>query len=432
MAGLPHGKCNGLGKLSLHMLYFDRLETRSPLSRVNAQMKELRGLLSIARNKAVALRDQLKDVEIASLKAPADLARIPLVRKSDLVAMQRDARPFGGLAAARAGALRHILVSPGPIFVPEGSGKDYWGGARALYAAGARKGGIVLNCFSYHLTPGGHIMDCAARAIGCATIPAGTGNAEQVLEAVEHLQPDTYCGTPDYLKILLDKARDLRRDMSSVKQALVSGAALPPTLRAELEQRGIKVRQAYASADLGIVAYETDAPDRSLNEGMIVNERTIVEIVVPGTGEPVRAGEVGEIVVTRLSADYPLLRFATGDLTAFQPGLSPCGRTNARIRGWMGRADQTTKIKGMFVHPAQVMDVGKRHPELVRLRLVVSRAQEQDVMTLHAETHRDSGGLAEKIAETLQGLTKLRGHIKLVAPGSLPNDGKVIADERTQ
>ena len=412
------------------MLYFDRLETRSALSRVNAQMKELRGLMSIARNKAPALRGQLKDIDIASLRTPADLARIPLVRKSELPAMQRAALPFGGLAATRQGALRHVLMSPGPIYVPEGSGTDYWGGARALYAAGARKGGLMLNCFSYHLTPGGHIMDCAARALGCAVIPAGTGNSEQVLEAVEHLAPDVYCGTPDYLKILLDKAQGLGRDASSLKLALVSGAALPPSLRAELQQRGVSVRQAYASADLGVIAYETSLADGGLAEGMVVNERVIAEIVVPGTGVPASPGEVGEIVVTRLNADYPLLRLATGDLSAFLPGLSPCGRTNARIKGWMGRADQTTKVKGMFVHPAQVMEVAKRHPQLARLRLVVSRAAEQDVMTLHAEARESGAGLNASIAETLQALTKLRGQVELVAPGSLPNDGKVIADER--
>lgn len=412
------------------MLYFDRLETRSALSRVNAQMKELRGLMSIARNKAPALRGQLKDIDIASLKTPADLARIPLVRKSELPAMQRAALPFGGLAATRQGALRHVLMSPGPIYVPEGSGTDYWGGARALYAAGARKGGLMLNCFSYHLTPGGHIMDCAARALGCAVIPAGTGNTEQVLEAIEQLAPDVYCGTADYLKILLDKAQSLGRDVSSLKLALVSGAALPPSLRAGLQQRGVSVRQAYASADLGVIAYETSLADGALAEGMVVNERVLAEIVVPGTGVPASPGEVGEVVVTRLNADYPLLRLATGDLSAFLPGVSPCGRTNARIRGWMGRADQTTKVKGMFVHPAQVMEVAKRHPQLARLRLVVSRAAEQDVMTLHAEARESGAGLCASIAETLQALTKLRGQVELVAPGSLPNDGKVIADER--
>jgi phenylacetate-CoA ligase len=412
------------------MTYFDRLETRSPLSRVNAQMKELRGLLSIARNKAPALRKQLKDVDIAALKTPADLARVPVIRKSELTAMQRDLPPFGGLAATRPGLVRHYLVSPGPIFVPEGVAKDYWGGARALHAAGGRAGGLMVNCFSYHLTPGGHIMDCAARAIGCATIPAGTGNTEQVIEAIERLAPDFYCGTPDYLKILLDKARELGRDMSSVRSALVSGAALPASLRGELLRRGIKVRQAYASADLGIIAYETSAPDGGLNDAMVVNERVIVEIVTPGTSEPVRSGEVGEIVVTRLNAHYPLLRFATGDLSAVLPGLSPCGRTNMRIRGWLGRADQTTKIKGMFVHPTQVMEIARRHPELARLRLIVKRAQEQDVMTLRAEARDVASGLAERLEQTLQSLTKLRGHIELVPPGSLPNDGKVIADER--
>ena len=419
-----------VGEPGLQMSYFDRLETRSPQSRVNAHMKELRGLLSIARNKAPALRKQLKDVEIASLRTPADLVRVPLMRKSELAAMQRENRPFGGLLAARPGVLRHFLVSPGPIFVPEGAGKDHWGGARALHAAGARPGSIMLNCFSFHLTPGGHIMDCAARALGCATIPAGTGNSEQVLEAVEYLAPDIYCGTPDYLKILLDKARELGRDVSSIKHALVSGAALPATLRTELQQRGLKVRQCYATADLGVIAYETDAPDGGLAEGMVVNERVLVEIVVPGAGAPAPVGEAGEVVVTRLNADYPLLRFATGDLSAFLPGLSLCGRTNARIRGWLGRADQVTKIKGMFVHPTQVMEIARRHPELSRLRLVVKRAQEQDVMTLRIEAREAAAGLAEKVEQTLQNLTKLRGHIELVPPGSLPNDGKVIADER--
>lgn len=412
------------------MDYFDRLETRAPQSRVNAQMKELRGLLSIARNKATALRQQLKGIEIAELKSPNDLARIPLVRKAELQAMQRHLRPFGGLVAARPASLRHLLVSPGPIFVPEGSGKDFWGGGRALFAAGARKGSVMLNCFSYHLTPGGHIMGCAARALGCVTIPAGTGNSEQVLEAVEFLAPDTYCGTPDYLKILLDKARELGRDASSIRQALVSGAALPASLRAELLARGVRVRQAFASADLGVIAYETDAPDGTACEGMVVNERVIVEIVVPGSGEPVAPGEIGEIVVTRLNADYPLLRFATGDLSAFLPGDSPCGRTGPRLRGWLGRADQTTKIKGMFVHPAQVTEIAKRHPAITRLRLVVSRSGQQDMMLLQAEAPDSSAGFAAEVAQTMQHLTKLRGTVEIVAQGTLPNDGKVIADLR--
>ena len=420
----------GVGKQSSQMTYFDRLETRSAQSRVNAHMKELRGLLAIARNKAPALRRQLKDVDVSALKLPADIARVPVLRKSDLAAMQRENPPFGGLIATRPGMLRHCLVSPGPIFVPAGGGKDYWGGARALHAAGARAGSVMLNCFSFHLTPGGHIMDCAARALGCVTVPAGIGNSEQVLEAVEHLRPDLYCGTPDYLKILLDKAREMGRDASSIKHALVSGAALPPSLRDELQQRGVTVRQCYATADLGVVAYETDMPDGRLNEGMVVNERVILEIVVPGTGQLAAPGDIGEVVVTRLNADYPLLRFATGDLSAFLPGPSPCGRTNQRICGWLGRADQVTKIKGMFVHPMQVMEIARRHPELSRLRLVVKRAQEQDVMTLHIEAGDAGVGLAEKVEHTLQALTKLRGRIEFAPPGSLPNDGKVIADER--
>ena len=286
-----------------------------------------------------------------------------------------------------------------------------------------RKGDILLNSFSYHLTPGGHIMESGAHALNCAVIPAGVGNTEQQLEAIHYLKPSAYCGTPDFLKVLLDKAREARLDASSIKRALVSGAALPATLRKELEKAGVSVRQAYATADLGVIAYES-VP----NEGLIINEGYIVEIVRPGTDEPVAEGEVGEVVVTRLNSDYPLLRFGTGDLSAVMPGLSSCGRTNMRIRGWLGRADQTTKIKGMFVHPAQVAEIAKRHPELGRIRLVVKREKEQDIMVLRAEGKRECH--ADPIAETLQSITKLRGKVEIVAAGSLPNDGKVIADER--
>jgi phenylacetate-CoA ligase len=405
--------------------HYDRQETRSPASRENTLFRDLRGVLKIAKPRAPALRAQLKGIDLESVKTRADLAAIPLVRKSELKALQDETPPFGGLTASRCAGLKRLLVSPGPIFEPEGHAKDWWGAARAFFAAGFRKGDIVLNCFSYHLTPGGHIMESGALALGCPVIPAGIGNTDQQLEAIRYLKPSGYCGTPDFLKVLLDRAREMKSDASSIKRGLVSGAALPPTLRKELKDRGIEVYQAYATADLGMIAYESQQSD-----GMIVNEGVIVEIVRPGTGEPVAAGEVGEVVVTRLNADYPLLRFATGDLSAFLPGRSRCGRTNMQLKGWLGRADQTTKVKGMFVHPSQVAEVQKRHPELIRLRLVVTRKGEQDLMTLRAEAKNTGNGLCEAVGSTLQAVTKLRGAVEVVAPGSLPNDGKVIADER--
>ena len=405
--------------------HYDRAETRSPAARENTLFRDLRGVLKIAKPRVSALRAQLRGIDLEALKTRADLAAIPLVRKSDLKTMQEETPPFGGLAASRASSLKRLLVSPGPIFEPEGHAKDWWGAARAFFAAGFRKGDIVLNCFSYHLTPGGHIMESGALALGCPVIPAGIGNTDQQIEAIRYLKPSGYCGTPDFLKVLLDRAREMKSDVSSIQRGLVSGAALPGTLRTELADRGIRVFQAYATADLGVIAYESEQ-----SEGMVVNEGLIVEIVRPGTGEPVANGEVGEVVVTRLNADYPLLRFATGDLSAFLPARSPCGRTNLQLKGWMGRADQTTKVKGMFVHPSQVAEVQKRHPELVRVRLVVTRKGEQDVMTLRAEAKNSGNGLCDEVGSTLQAVTKLRGTVEVVAPGSLPNDGKVIADER--
>jgi len=405
--------------------HYDRQETRSAASRENTLFRDLRGVLKIARPRAPALRAQLKGVDLESLKTRSDLAAIPVVRKSDLKAMQEETPPFGGLTASRASTLKRLLVSPGPIFEPEGHAKDWWGAARAFFAAGFRKGDIVINCFSYHLTPGGHIMESGALALGCPVIPAGVGNTDQQVEAIRYLKPAGYAGTPDFLKILLDRARELNSDGSSIKRALVSGAALPGTLRQELKERDITVYQNYGTADLGVIAYESEQ-----SEGLIVNEGLIVEIVRPGTGEPVPIGEVGEVVVTRLNADYPLLRFATGDLSAFLPGTSSCGRTNMQLRGWLGRADQTTKVKGMFVHPSQVAEVQKHHPELIRVRLVVTRKGEQDVMTLRAEAKGTGNGLCEAVGSTLQAVTKLRGAVEVVAPGTLPNDGKVIADER--
>jgi phenylacetate-CoA ligase len=294
-----------------------------------------------------------------------------------------------------------------------------------LFAAGLRKGDILLNCFSYHLTPGGHMMESGAHAIGCAVIPGGVGNSEQQVEAVHYLRPNFYCGTPDFLKILLDKADELHRDSSSIRNAMVSGAALPASLRAELARRGVSVLQNYATAELGVVAYESEA-----SEGLIVNESVIVEIVELGADQPVAEGEMGEVVVTRLNHDFPLLRFGTGDLSAMLKGMSPCGRTNHRIKGYLGRTDQTTKIKGMFVHPAQLAEISKRHPELTKVRLVVTRNSEQDVMILKAEGNSCGPLLRKAVEVTLQSVTKLRGKVEIVPPGALPNDGKVIADER--
>ncbi|MGL4637107.1 MAG: phenylacetate--CoA ligase family protein [Beijerinckiaceae bacterium] len=408
------------------MPFHDKLETADPAKREKAQFKDLRALLEFAKSKAPALRKQLKGIVIKDMKDRASLAAIPVLRKSDLMAMQQAASPFAGLTTVKPGQLARLLISPGPIADPEGIYMDWWGAARALAAAGFAKGDVVLNTFSYHFTPGGFIMDSGAQALGCAVIPAGPGNIEQQLQAIQMFEPAAYCGTPDFLKILLDKAAEAKVDVSCIKKAMVSGAAFPPSLQAEIKARGVDAYQSYATADLGIIAYETSA-----RQGLVVNEGMIVEIVRPGTNDPVQDGEVGEIVVTRLNEEYPLVRLGTGDMSKFLDGPSPCGRTNRRIAGWMGRADQRTKVKGMFVDPAQVNEIGKRYPELGRLRLIISRANEQDTMVLKAETQGGDAGLAARVTETLAAVMKLKGAVELVKPGQLPNDGKVISDERT-
>jgi phenylacetate-CoA ligase len=367
----------------------------------------------------------LAGVDARHVTSRAALAKLPVLHKSDIAALQKENPPFGGLNVTPSGKARRLLMSPGPIFEPEGHGKDFANSARALFAAGFRAGDIVHNSFSYHLTPGAYILEEGAIALGCAVIPGGVGNTEQQLEAIAHYKPSGYVGTPDFLKILLDTAEKTAKDASSLKRALVGGAALPASLREELGKRGVAVLQCYATAELGVIAYESDA-----REGMIVNESVIVEIVRPGTGDLVAEGEVGEVVVTSFNRDYPMIRLGTGDLSALLPGRSPCGRTNMRIKGWMGRADQTAKVKGMFVHPKQVAEIAARHPELKRLRLVVGREGEQDTMTLMAESASRDAAFEQAIAATLQSVTKLKGAVKLVAPGELPNDGKVIADER--
>ncbi|MGE0849500.1 MAG: phenylacetate--CoA ligase family protein [Hyphomicrobiaceae bacterium] len=406
--------------------HYDQLETRNPAQRELAQFNLLPDLIRNAVAQAPGWAALLQGVEPAAVTSRAALGKLPMLRKSVLKDLQATTPPFGGFATSPAGALGRVFMSPGPIFEPEGKGEDWWRTARALFAAGIRKGDIVHNTFAYHLTPGGWILDSGARALGCAVIAAGPGNTEQQLEVIQYLKPNVYVGVPDYLKILLDKAKEAGRDASCFKRALVGGGALFPSLRAEYKERGIDTYQTYATADVGIIAYESPAL-----EGMIVDEGVIVEIVRPGTGDPVPDGEVGEVVVTTFNRDYPMIRFGTGDLSSVLPGPSPCGRTNMRIRGWLGRADQTTKVKGMFVHPEQVAEVARRYPALGRVRLVVGRAGEQDVMTLRAEAVVSDESLKARLAETLQAVTKLKGGVEFVAPGSLPNDGKVIADERT-
>jgi phenylacetate-CoA ligase len=404
--------------------HYDALETREQAAREADLFARLPGVLRSAMT-APAYADRLKGVDPAAVTSRTALAGLPVLRKSELPALHKASTPFGGFVAAAPGSFARLFTSPGPIFEPEGRQADPWRGARALFAAGFRPDDIVLNTFSYHLTPGGFIFDASARALGCAVIPAGPGNTEQQFELIEAYRPVGYSGTPDFLKILLDAAASSGRDVSSIKRALVSGAAFPPSLQAEIKARGIDAYQAFGTADLGLIAFETSARD-----GMVVNEDLIMEIVKPGTGDPVASGDVGEIVVTSLDPHHPWIRLALGDLTAALPGTSPCGRTNMRIKGWMGRADQTTKVKGMFVRPEQVAEIGNRHPALGRLRLVVARQGEADAMTLKAETAVANDALREEIAGTLRAVTKLGGEVELVRPGALPNDGKVIADER--
>jgi phenylacetate-CoA ligase len=404
--------------------HLDPLETRDPAERERAQFARVPETIAHAMT-APGWAKHLAGIDPKTVTSRAALAKLPVLRKSDLLSLQKQSPPFGGFAVTAPGKVKRLLMSPGPLFEPEGHGTDWWGAARALFAAGFRAGDIVHNCFAFHLTPGGFMLESGAHALGCAVIPGGVGNTEQQVEAIAHLKPNGYVGTPDFLKILLDAAAAAGKDASSIKRGLVSGAALPASLREEMGQRGVAVLQCYGIAELGIVAYETPA-----REGMIVNEHLLVEIVRPGTGDPVPDGDVGEVVVTTFNPDYPMVRLATGDMSAVMAGASPCGRTNMRIRGWMGRADQTTKVKGMFVHPGQVAEVARRHPELGRVRLTVAREGEQDVMTLVAEC-AGGAGLEEAVTATLQAVTKLRGHVKLVAPGSLPNDGKVVADERS-
>jgi phenylacetate-CoA ligase len=405
--------------------HYDWTETRDHAMREADLFSQVPDVLRKAME-TPGYAEHLRGIDPAPITSRAALATLPVLRKSDLPALHKATPPFGGFVSGAPGAFARLYTSPGPIFEPEARHADPWRGARALFAAGFRPGDVVLNTFSYHLTPGGFIFDTAARALGCAVIPAGPGNTEAQFELIEAYRPAGYCGTADFLKMLIDAAVAADRDVSSIKRASVSGAAFPPSLQKEIKSHGIEAYQAFGTADLGLIAYETPARD-----GMVVNEDIILEVVRPGTGEPVAEGDVGEIVVTTLDPDHPWIRLAIGDLTATLAGTSPCGRTNQRIKGWMGRADQTTKVKGMFVRPEQIAEIGKRHAELGRLRLVVRRDNEQDVMTLRCECASIDEVLRDAIASTLRAVTKLGGGVELVPPGSLPNDGKVIADERS-
>ena len=401
--------------------HYDELETRDPAEREAADLARLARQLGHARARSAYYRDLLKDIDLGAVDSRAALARLPVTRKSDLHALQQSRLPFGGLAATPASGLARILVSPGPIYDPEGRRPDFWQSARTLHAAGFRAGDVVLNCYSYHLTPAGTMFETGLHHIGCAVIPGGTGQTEMQARVIADLQPSGYVGTPSFLKIILEKCEEMGLAARSLKRALLSGEAFMPAVREFMSTRGVDCYQAYGTADLGLVAYETPA-----REGLVVSENLIVEIVRPGTGDPVSPGEVGEVVVTTFNDDYPLVRFATGDLSAVLAGTSPCGRTNMRIKGWMGRADQTTKVKGLFVHPHQVAEVLRRHA-LKRARLVVENEGGEDRMTLHVE---GLGGEVAPIEATVREVMKVRGEVRGVAAGSLPNDGKVIEDLR--
>jgi len=406
--------------------YYDDLETRAPEAREGALMARLPGLLGHAKRHAPGWAERLAGVEPKSVTSRKALAALPVLRKPELKALQDARPPFGGLATLEPGRMGRLFMSPGPIFEPEPVRENPWRAARAMWAAGMRPGHVVQNCFGYHLTPGAWMVDSAARAIGCAVIPAGIGQTEQQIDLIRRFKPDAFVGTPSFLRIIVEKARETGADISNLKRALVGAEALPPSLRAWFREQGVEtVLQWYGTAELGNIAYESEAI-----EGMILDEDLILEIVRPGTGEPVMDGEVGEVVVTNFNAEYPMIRLGTGDLSAVLPGPSPCGRTNVRIRGWLGRADQTTKVRGMFVHPGQIAEIVKRHPEVGRARLVITGEMANDAMTLRCEAAGAPEGLAARMTETIRDITKLRGEVEFVAPGSLPNDGKVIEDAR--
>ena len=410
--------------------YYDTLETRDPAAREQALLAALPGQIAHAKNNAPGFARILADIDPQAVTTRAALARLPVTRKSDLGELQKQRPPLGGLNATPLNKLAKIFVSPGPVYEPEGSAPDWWRTARALFAVGFRSGDLVINTFAYHFTPAGSMMESGARALGCSVVPTGIGQTEMQVSTIVDLRISGFIGTPSFLKLIVDKADELKADLGGLKKAMVGGEYLPPALRKALGERGIRVMQSYATADLGMLAYETALPDGSVNEGMILDENLLLEIVRPGTGDPVAPGEVGEVVITSFNPDYPLVRFGTGDLSAVLAGVSPCGRTNVRIKGWMGRADQTTKVRGMFVTPKQVGEIVRRHPEVAKVRLVIAGATGNDSMTLRCEVKDPAEGLKPALVASIRDVTKLRGEIEFVPAGSLPNDGKVIDDIR--
>jgi len=406
--------------------YYDPLETSDPAERERDLIDKVAAQVAHAKSFAPAYSRLLADIDASKIDSAAAIAAMPVTRKAELLSLQREDPPFGGFSSLSAPELSYIFASPGPIYEPGTRRPDFWRFARTLFAAGFRQGELIQNCFSYHLTPAGAMVESGAHALGCSVIPAGVGQAELQVQTISDLKPNGYVGTPSFLKIILEKADELGIQVGSISKALVSGEALPAPLRNDFTARGIDVCQCYATADLGVIAYETEA-----REGLVIDEGIYLEIVRPGTGETVSDGEVGEVVVTSFNPDYPLIRFATGDLSAILPGISPCGRTNRRIKGWMGRADQTAKVRGMFIHPEQVSKVIKRHAEITRARLVVDWVDKSDSMKLQCEVDRGDEQLEAAIGETIRDVCKVRGEIEFVAIGSLPNDGKVIDDIRS-
>lgn len=421
--------------------YYDERETLEPDEREADLMTRLPQVLQAAAKGAPAIAKQLESVDLGAVRSREDLLAIPVFRKGELLQAQLAAREqarsgadsaayaqsvFGGFSSIGWGAARKVFASPGPMYEPESRRPDYWGFARALYAAGFRREELIFNCFSYHFTPAGSMMETAAHALDCTVFPGGVGQTEQQVQAMADLRPNGYTGTPSFLKIIMEKAQSMQIALPGLTKALFSGEAYPPSLQKWFSEHGVAGYQAYGSADLGMIAYETQA-----REGLVLNENLILEIVRPGTGQPVAPGEVGEVVVTSFNPDYPLVRFGTGDLSAVMPGQSPCGRTNQRIRGWMGRADQTTKVRGMFVHPGQVEQIRLRHKELGQARLVVRGASGQDQMVFQVEVTAKPEGLDSALADSIREITKLRAQVEFVEPGALPRDGKVIEDQRS-
>jgi phenylacetate-CoA ligase len=410
--------------------HYDSLETRDPAEREKALLTALPAQIAHAKQNAPGFSRILADVDPQAVSSRAALARLPVTRKSDLAELQKQQPPLGGLNATPLNQLAKIFVSPGPVYEPQGAFANWWRSARALFAAGFRSGDLVVNTFAYHFTPAGSMMESGALALGCTVVPTGIGQTEMQVSTIVDLHISAFIGTPSFLKLIVDKADELKADFSKLNKAMVGGEYLPPPLRKSLGERGIRVMQSYATADLGLLAYESALPDGSITEGMILDEDLVLEIVRPGTGDPVAEGEVGEVVITTFNPDYPLIRFGTGDLSALLPGASPCGRTNARIKGWMGRADQTTKVRGMFVTPKQVNEIARRHPEIIKARLVVAGETGNDSMTLRCEAKHQGEELKAALVASIRDVTKLRGDIEFVASGSLPNDGKVIDDTR--